>query len=434
MIVRWRAALAAASICLAGAAAAGEPHQASEDAVAALAASPQGEAAEPGVGQPHDLNAPPALEEEAPPIDLAVVYTAEVLRNTRGGLGTGARYLDNLDVTLTVDAERAMGWRGATLFAYGLYNNGVAFSDDLVGSAQGLSNIETGVRAARLYEAWIEQRFASDRASVKFGLYDLNSEFDTIEAAALFLNPSHGIGPDFSQSGRNGPSIFPVTSLGVRGDYKLAERWLVRAAILDAVPGDPNRPERTTVKLGDGEGALAAVELNYLDSRTKAAVGHWRYTGRFESLSPPTAAGDPAQSRGNDGIYAFVEHRLTRERAEEEQGLAGWVRLGLADEKRNPIGRYAGVGLSYTGAVRGRDQDQVGVAIAVAEFGGVLRRSSALAGEPLDRREVNIEATYRAPLTSWLTLQPDVQYVINPGGRPGVADALILGLRAEVGF
>jgi len=55
-------------------------------------------------------------------------------------------------VTLTFDAERAFGWPGATLFAYGLFNNGEPFSDDLVGAAQGVSNIETGVRAARLYE------------------------------------------------------------------------------------------------------------------------------------------------------------------------------------------------------------------------------------------------------------------------------------------
>ncbi|MDQ3482646.1 MAG: carbohydrate porin, partial [Pseudomonadota bacterium] len=163
------------------------------------------------------------MEEEEPAIDLSVIYTAEVFRNTRGGLGRGTRYLDNFDMTLTVDGERALGWRGATLFAYGLYNNGEPFSDDLVGAVQGVSNIETGVGAARLYEAWIEQRFASDRASVKLGLYDLNSEFDAIEAAALFLNPSHGIGPDFSQSGRNGPSIFPVTSLAIRGDYRLAD-------------------------------------------------------------------------------------------------------------------------------------------------------------------------------------------------------------------
>ena len=380
--------------------------------------------------QVHDRTAPPAVEEETPAIDLSVVYTAEVLRNARGGQGRGTRYLDNLDVTLTVNAERALGWRGATLFAYGLYNNGEPFSDELVGAAQGVSNIETGVRAARLYEALIEQRFAADRASVKVGLYDLNSEFDVIEAAALFLNPSHGIGPDFSQSGRNAPSIFPVTSLALRGDYELSENWVARAAILDAVPGDPDRPKRTTIKLRDDEGALGVVELNYLDDRTKAAIGYWRYTGRFETFFPV----DPAERRGNYGLYAFVERRLTREGADEAQGLAGWVRLGLADERLNPIGGYVGVGFTYTGPFAGRNEDQVGIAVGVAEFGDPFRRGSALAGDSLSRREVIIEATYRAPVSAWLTLQPDLQYVINSGGQRAAANALILGLRAEVGF
>ena len=250
MVFRWRAAVAAALICLAAPAAAqGEMAFAPPDWV-------QGErAASEAQGQ--DRSAPPAAEEEEHPIDLSIVYTAELFSNVRGGLERSARYLDNLDVTLRVDAERAFGWRGATLFAYGLYNNGEPFSEDLVGAVQGVSNIETGVQAARLYEAWIEQRFAADRGSMKIGLYDLNSEFDVIEAAALFLNPSHGIGPDFAQSGRNGPSIFPVTSLAIRGEYRLADAWLVRAVLLDAVPGDPDRPKRTVITSARARARLA---------------------------------------------------------------------------------------------------------------------------------------------------------------------------------
>lgn len=349
-------------------------------------------------------------------------------------MGRDARYLDNLDVTLTIDAERAFGWRGTALFTYGLYNNGEPFTDDLVGAAHGVSNIETGVRATRLYEAWIEQRFASDRASLKFGLYDLNSEFDAIEAATLFLNPSHGIGPDFSQSGRNGPSIFPVTSLALRGEYKMADEWIVRAAILDAVPGDTDRPKRTAIKFREGNGALGVIELNYRDDRTRAAIGYWRYTGRYGTSAAAVSASDPAQSRGNYGVYAFLESRLTREGAEEGQGLAGWVRLGFADERQNPIGRYVGGGLSYTGPIDGRDEDQVGIAVGLAELGDPFRRGSTLAGNPLNSREVIIEATDRAPVSAWLTFQPDLQYIINPGGQLATADALLLGLRAEVGF
>ena len=57
-----------------------------------------------------------------------------------------------------------------------------------------------------------------------------------------------------------------------------------------------------------------------------------------------------------------------------------------------------------------------------------------LIGEESDDRETNIELTYRAALAPWLTLQPDMQYTINPGARPELKDALLLGLRVEVGF
>lgn len=370
--------------------------------------------------------------ESAPAIEVAAFYTADWRRNTSGGLRRGARHLDNLDLTLAIDAERAFGWRGTTLFAHGLYNNGQTLSEDLVGDLQGVSNIETGVEAVRLYEAWIEQRFAADRASVKVGLYDLNSEFDTIEAAGLFLNSSHGIGHDFSQSGRNGPSIFPVTSLAIRVDYRIDDHWLVRAAVLDGVPGDPEHPARTTIRLGGRDGALVIGEIVYADDDTRIALGHWRYTATFDDVLATEADGRPVGRDDNAGTYLLTERRLTRE-ADGAQGLSGWLRLGLAEERINPVDRYLGAGLVYVGPFAGRDADQIGLAIGWVGFGEPYRRAAAVGDAP-DSREVSIEASYRAPITAWLTLQPDVQYVIDPGGDPALDDALVLGLRAEIGF
>jgi porin len=373
--------------------------------------------------------------EEAPPaVDLSVVYTADIWRNMRGGLRRGWRYLDNLDVTLTVDAERALGWNGATIFLYGLYNNGNSLTDDLVGDAQVVSNIDAGVRAARLYEAWVEQRFAGDRGSVKVGLYDLNSEFDATDSGGLFINSSHGIGPDFSQTGQNGPSIFPSTSLAMRVDYALTDNWIVRAAVLDGVPGDPNRPKRTTIKLGNGDGALLVGEVNYVDDDTKVALGHWRYTARFDDLVATQPDLSPVRRRGNDGFYMLAERRLTREAEDDAQGLSGWVRLGVADKRVNPVQRYIGGGLVYTGPIAGRDEDQLGIAVGHIDFGSPYRQAVALAGDPPVRNEMFVELTYRAAITDWLTLQPDVQYIANPGGSNALRDAVVVGLRTEIGF
>jgi porin len=55
-------------------------------------------------------------------------------------------------------------------------------------------------------------------------------------------------------------------------------------------------------------------------------------------------------------------------------------------------------------------------------------------GDDVDGGETNIEVTYRAALTDWLTLQPNVQYVINPGTNPALDDDLLIGLRFETGY
>lgn len=82
------------------------------------------------------------------------------------------------------------------------------------------------------------------------------------------------------------------------------------------------RPRWTCRSLGGGDGALGVLELNYLDDHTKAAVGYWRFMGRFELISALASEAERAGRRGDDGLYPFVERRLTRERADEAQGSA----------------------------------------------------------------------------------------------------------------
>lgn len=184
-----------------------------------------------------------ATESERAPLSVEVVYTSDVMANVAGGLRRGARYIDNVDMVVQGDFEQLMGWHGAQFQLYGLYNNGVSISD-FAGDTHALSNIETGVRAVRLYEAWIDQKL-SDNASVRVGLYDLNSEFDALDSSAFFIGSAHGIGTDFAQSGENGPSIFPWTSLAARVEVRPKEGWAIRVAVLDGCPviwtGQPER-------------------------------------------------------------------------------------------------------------------------------------------------------------------------------------------------
>lgn len=48
--------------------------------------------------------------------------------------------------------------------------------------------------------------------------------------------------------------------------------------------------------------------------------------------------------------------------------------------------------------------------------------------------EMVLEFTYQVRLTNWLIVQPDLQYIINPGGTTDFENALVIGARAAVTF
>lgn len=397
----------------------------------------------------------PASEEpESPPATrLEVSYTGDVVANLRGGYARDVLYLDNVDVAATLDLERLVGWRRTTLFVYGLGNQGDQ-PTALVGDVQGTDNIET-VNAWRIYEAFLQRRFLAERLSILAGLYDLNSEFDVLESALVFMNSSFGMGADFALSRSQGPSTFPFTSLGVRARALPHDQWYVQAAALDGVPGDPANPRAGPFRFASNDGLLLVAETGWLINRRawrqsaalqqerlrqrrvsrtasvpyrgKLGLGLWYYTARFDGIDPASGS-----RRGNMGAYLLAQWRFYHERNDPDQGLRGFLRLGMTGDEINRIAAYTGGGLVVTGLLPRRAFDQFGVGMAVAHNGPAYKRMQRRASVPVEAAEITLEATYSALVFSWLTLQGDVQYVLNPNTDPLLENALVTAIRMQV--
>jgi len=383
-------------------------------------------------GQVTSHGAPLAREADGQAWRFGALYTGEYLHNLRGGLERGGAYIDNLDLTLQIDGERAFGVPGLTAMVYGLYNNGGSISGRYVGDAHAISNIET-TQALRLFELWLDWQFGAGRGrSLRVGLYDLNSEFDASDVASLFMNSAQGIGVDFSQAGLNGPSIFPVTSLAARLEWPLADGWRLRGAVLDGVPGDPRHPKATAVKLGNGDGALYVAEIERSAASLRFVIGHWRFTTTFDDLLQVDADGVPLQRDGSHGTYAFVEGELWRSAAGARR-LTGVARVGVASPDVNPVHHTLRLGLVLHSPFADGGEDQLGLALATLRNGDPYRRSAYAGGMPLLRSETNVELTWRLAVNDWLTVQPNLQWVDNPGSDATVGNAWVLGLRFELG-
>lgn len=356
-------------------------------------------------------------------------YKADLLHNSKGGINAGSAYLEDAGLSVDMGLDALFGEFDARAFVYLLWNNGVTFSDRYSGDLQAVSNIDAP-QALRIFELWYQQPL-TDALSLRVGLYDLNSEFDAIGTAGLFINSSHGIGADYGQSGQAGPSIFPVTSLAARLDWQASEAVELRYAILDGVPGDPTDPSRTAIEFKDGEGVLHALEYNHaLPGGMRLGVGGWLYSGSFDLIANAGATA-PRQDDGNSGLYGFVDLPVLAPAAGGRE-LAAFIRYGIANDRINALDSYLGAGAVVTGLLASRPEDQLGLAVASARIGEPFKRMAVAQGSYATDHETTIELTYRARINKILWLQPDIQYVINPGADSRLDNALVVGLRIEI--
>ncbi|MBA4354801.1 MAG: porin, partial [Novosphingobium sp.] len=148
------------------------------------------------------------------PVDLAGAITVDVASVIAGGGDGRLRVLSNIDLTADADLAALAGWQGAQVHFHVLDNRG-ARPNDSAATLQGVDNIEVSDAGLRLFEAWIEQDLGQG-ASLRAGLYDLNSEFYANDAAGVLLAPPFGIGSELAATGPNGPSIFPYSALAAR--------------------------------------------------------------------------------------------------------------------------------------------------------------------------------------------------------------------------
>lgn len=374
----------------------------------------------------------------SPGVNLNLSFTGESYAELHGGQKRGHTGIGNLYGSLHLDGGRLLGTPGLSAFVQGLLVRGGQPSA-LSGDAQGASNIEA-TPAAHIYEAWLQYNTPHSGGSVLLGLYDLNSEFDRLQTASTFINSSFGIGPTFSGSGVDGPSIFPRTSSGLRIAVKPSTGTVWRMAALDAAPAvraqAPNGP------FTQSEGLLLVSEFAYLGRSQpgtsqptrspmrvgrlsalppydhKLALGVWRYTRAQARVD----GGGRAPSHG---VYLLADSRLYVSPRHPGRVLSAFLQWGNSTARSNRFAHYAGAGWTLSAPFASRPMDAIGMAVGVARNGAAYQHWQAHLRPHAAHAETVYELTYQYSVLSGLSLQPDLQYITHPDTRRDIPAALV---------
>jgi porin len=363
-------------------------------------------------------------------------YWGEAWLNASGGVERGGDYEGLLKIELTLDLQKLVHWDGATLYANMLYPHGNGPSNRYVHDYNLLSNIDA-YDSVRLSEFWLQQTLFDGRFSIRVGHLVTDNDFYVSNNSNLFFNSAFAVLGTVLHDVT--PPIYPVASEGIRLHDDITPSLYVQAMAVDDQPGLQNIDDKHGTRFGlyGSDGVLSFYEAGYIPDPpggTSPLQAAYKLGGYYDSQFRPDTSGGTS-SHGDYGFYVVADQPLYLAPGSTKDtplGLSGFARASYAPDQRNPVIYYFDTGFNYTGLLPGHPTDVLGAAFSFERMGTDVDLASG--GPVVSHHEHVIEITYLDNLTTWFNVEPDFQYIINPGGFGKIPNAAVFGIRFNVTF
>jgi porin len=381
------------------------------------------------------------------------------LADTNGLISGGAQpgkwsWNSALIIGANLDAEKLVGWKGASFGIQFLQFNGED-TNGQAGSEQGYNSLPGPgpLNRSELYQLWFRQSLFDDKIIFRIGkmvpTYDFNNVARPVSTrdSALAIPAVTGL--------LYTPVFVNPTLLGAIGGYYNS----VSGITLTLAP-----TENTYLSYGFYDGNVArGVQTGMTGPEFKGYYFHiweagvdWviadKYPGNFSAglwyqtgllQGPPDVTDD-----GMGGFYLFGSQRIwghiveaspmdggkttggkdktfTEPESGQNSSISTFFQFGANDSETLRMNQYFGVGLTGFGLVPRRPNDSLGVGMAW----------SWLNEKEFERpSELMFQGYYQAHVIAGTFLQPAVSYIPTPGAGADLGGAWAITFRATVLF
>lgn len=394
-------------------------------------------------------------------IDIKADYVGEMGYNAHGGYNddkTG-RYSDQFGLGVALDLQKLWGWDNTQAKIQLTNRNGQNISNDRFGDPRAgtlSSSQEVYGRGhmVRLTQFWIQHQMFDNKLDVKLGYFGEGEDFNTFPCDFQNLSFCGSQVGNYVNTWYN----WPVAQAAIRVKYNITPELYAQIGAYNQNPSQLEHGNGFKLSGSGTKGTVIPVELVW-SPKVNNLPGEYRVGFYKSAADAPDVREDV---NGNDAVlsgadfrtrsskkgYWFVaQQQLTTHNGDASRGLNIAANATFHDKETNLVDNYQSLMLVYKGPFDARPKDDVGIGVARLHVNNDVKKNSELLNDargvsdydnplytPIRETEYNVELNYGFHVTNWLTVRPNLQYVVQPGGVDKVDNALVAGLKIQSTF
>ena len=375
-------------------------------------------------------------------------FTTDVLGNVSGGMRQGARFDSSTGWDVNFDLEKFAGLIGTQFHISGLWRAGQNLSKAVIGNDLVVSTIY-GNEQFRFYFLYLEKDLLDKRLNIRFGRIAAGDDFASSPLYGIYVSNAVD-GVPISIPINMFFSVYATATWGARAKYYIDKDFYILSGIYDgdsAVSRNDMYGFDFSMRLK--QGLAFAQELAYAPDKgvgPEGLPGHYKggiyYNGAvkrdlYSDINGNSCAVtglDRKKHIGDYNLYIHADQMIYREKGTKDQGLTPLAVAAIGPDDINKFPFFIMGGLVYKGLVPKRDDDVTGFEIVYAKYSDKIKESQVSVGSSTQKYEMMFEFTHKIMITKWMYMQPDLQYIISPGGTGDIDDALVLGFQFGLTF
>ena len=382
-----------------------------------------------------------------------VQYYGDFLANPVGGLHPAAAWFQLLYYGVNLDLERLIGWKGGEFTITGMNTAGSDISNN-VGTAFTPAEAVCFTGSA-LFKMLFTQHLLDDRLQLTIGRASAGAFYARLPMTGLTVSGAANGNPislfydasGYRQAGRANwmanikvkptKDTYVQTGIFQVSTDRMNKRWY-NGLDFSIRNGDGvlllSEAGWTPTFAKEEEAPSTGKEVIQNNTSFAGLPGVYQVGGYWQHYPMPTFLGSGSR-QDVYGFYAEFQQMLWRSHMNADHNFTIWGGITYAPQEEIamlPLMVFGGV--NWSGLIPGRDKDQLLLDFFIGDYSRDYSLSYSRQDQGSRTLETVLEASYIIQLTRQIQFQPDLQWILQPGGAHSTPNALILGFQVSFAY